>query len=100
MLTHLISNRKVQGQAVTRWEELQQAALFHVELSATLQFQTHFRLLNHPGDAIGVQEFTIGNNGMSGAQELAQELRVARNIIQRTKPAGVTPLTDPNDSFV
>ena len=53
------SDGKIQGQAVTRWEELRQTALCHAELAALLQLPTQFRLLNYPGDRIGVQEICI-----------------------------------------
>jgi hypothetical protein len=88
------SNGKIETQAVTRWEELQQTALHHAEMAGVLGMQTHFRLLNFPGERIGVQEFTIAEqtDGVDG--DLAQEMRLARNILQRTKPAGVTPLTE------
>ena len=75
---------------VSRWDELQHTALHHAEMAATLGMKTHFRLLNYPGERIGVQEFTICEQ--EGNTE--QELRQAHNILQRTKPAGVTPLTD------
>jgi len=84
------SDGKIEGQTVTRWEELQQTVLHHAEMAGVLNMQTHFRLLNYPGDRIGVQEFTIAEE--SG--DLAQEMRQTRNILQRTKPAGVTPLTE------
>mmetsp|Transcript_10432 Transcript_10432/g.21442 ORF Transcript_10432/g.21442 Transcript_10432/m.21442 type:complete len:329 (+) Transcript_10432:99-1085(+) len=84
------SDGKIEAQAVTRWEELQQTVLHHAEMAGVMGMQTHFRLLNYPGERIGVQEFTVAEQG----GDLAQEMRQARNILQRTKPAGVTPLTD------
>lgn len=84
------SDGKIEAQAVTRWEELQQTVLHHAEMAGVMGMQTHFRLLNYPGERIGVQEFTVAEPG----GDLAQELRMARNILQRTKPSGVTPLTD------
>ncbi|KAL7563549.1 hypothetical protein ACA910_002216 [Epithemia clementina (nom. ined.)] len=56
------SDGQIQGQVVTRWEELQQTATQQAELAAALRLPTQFRLLNHPGDRIGTQEFSLGTN--------------------------------------
>lgn len=76
------------NQQVTRWEEIQETVLYHAELAGTLGMTTNFRLLNPVNNE--PDEFTVFANGHEGVN---QELRRGRNVINRAKPTGVTPLT-------
>ena len=105
------------GQAVTRWDELQHTALQQAELAAALQLPTHFRLLNPSSHKDCASEFSVGSTSPINSRQpmssptqttngtiptmssmgmnatSVEELRIARSILQRTKPQGVTPLT-------
>ena len=83
------SNGKVEATPVTRWEEIQDTVIYHSQMAAVLYSPTHFRLLNDPGPAAGAQEFSVCEEGT----DVEQDIRTARRIIQRSKPDGVTPLT-------
>ena len=82
------SSRKVEGQVVTRWEELQQTVLYHAEMAAHLKLPTEFMLLNDPGEGC-VQDFAVGFDEAGPANEL----RVVRNTMNASSPIGVTNLT-------
>merc|ERR1711976_117956 len=69
--------------------EIQDTVEYHAQLSALLQMPTTFRLLNNPGAHIGPQEFSIGTNG---PENIERELTLAKNIMSRSSPTGVTPL--------
>jgi hypothetical protein len=83
------SDRRVEGQCVTRWEELRETVMYHAELALILQTPTRFQLLNDPGEKVGKKEFTVGNQGCNRLEEML----VAKRFMQRTQPTGVTPLT-------
>jgi hypothetical protein len=83
------SDRRVEGQRVTRWEELRETVLYHAELASILRTPTIFQLLNDPGERVGRKEFIVGNEGCNRQEEML----VAKSVMQRTKPMGVTPLT-------
>lgn len=80
------SDRRMEGQTVSRWEELQQAVLYHAELAADLGLASDFRLLNEPGRGLP-REFSVGTGS-------AEELRIVRNVLQLSQPIGVTPLAE------
>lgn len=84
----LTSKGKIEARYVTRWEEIQETVLYHAELAGTLGMTTNFRLLNPVNNE--PDEFTVFANGHEGVN---QELRRGRNVINRAKPTGVTPLT-------
>jgi len=84
----LTSKGKIEARYVTRWEEIQETVLYHAELAGTLGITTNFRLLNPINDE--PDEFTVFASGADGVN---QELRQGRNVINRAKPFGVTPLT-------
>jgi hypothetical protein len=71
------ADRRIEGQDVTRWEELQQAVLYHVDLASILMSPTNFQLLNHPGERIGRSEFTVGNHG---ANKRMEDIIVAKSV--------------------
>ena len=79
----------MEGQCVTRWEELRETVLYHAELASILRTPTIFQLLNDPGEKVGKREFIIGKEGCIRQEEML----VAKSVMQRTKPNGVTPLT-------
>jgi hypothetical protein len=83
------SDRRVEGQRVTRWEELRETVLYHAELASILRTPTIFQLLNDPGEKVGKKEFIVGKEGCNRQEEML----AARSVMQRTKPMGVTPLT-------
>ena len=61
-------------------------------MAAVMNSPTIFRLLNDPGPtAGGCQEFSVA--AMEGT-DVENDIRQARLIMTRTKPDGVTPLTD------
>lgn len=62
-------------------------------MSALLEAPTSFRLLNNPGIAAGPdsQQFDIAQ---MGNENIAKEVANATNIMTRTRPGGVTPLTE------
>ena len=84
----LTSKGKIEARYVTRWEEIQETVLYHAELAGTLGITTNFRLLNPVNNE--PDEFTVFANGPEGVN---QELRKGRNVVNRAKPFGVTPLT-------
>ena len=84
----LTSKGKIEARFVTRWEEIQETVLYHAELAGTLGITTNFRLLNSLNNE--PDEFTVYANGPDGVN---QELRCGRNVINRARPTGVTPLT-------
>jgi hypothetical protein len=75
----------------TRWKELQGSIEYHAELAGLIEANTIFRLLNDPGANIGPQEFSVAD--ANSMQTIDQDVAQAVSIIQRTLPAGVTPLT-------
>jgi hypothetical protein len=83
------SDRKIEGQCVTRWEELRETVLYHAELASILRTPTRFQLLNDPGENVGRKEFVVGSQGCNRQEEML----VAKSVMQRTRPMGVTPLT-------
>eukprot|EP00934_Nitzschia_sp_Nitz4_P005937 Nitzschia sp. Nitz4//scaffold14_size191712//130833//131996//NITZ4_001739-RA/size191712-snap-gene-0.138-mRNA-1//1//CDS//3329536975//5927//frame0 len=89
---HLVHTNQ-QGQVAltpsTRWEELQDTVIYHSQMAALMKSHTHFRLLNHPGEIVGLQEFTVGVT-----EDVETDVRNARAVMQQTKPQGVTPLTE------
>lgn len=84
----LTSRGRIEARYVTRWEEIQETVLYHAELAGTLGMTTSFRLLNPVNNE--PDEFCVFNDGPAGVN---QELRLGRNVINRAKPTGVTPLT-------
>ncbi len=80
---------KIKMVPCTRWKEIQGTVDYHAQMSALLQAPTTFRLLNNPGAHVGKQEFSIGTNG---PELIPQELQIAKDIMDRSSPTGVTPL--------
>ena len=81
---------KITLQPVTRWEEIQDTVIYHSQMAAVLNSYTRFRLLNDPGPAVGRQEFSVAESG----RDVENDIRQARLVMTRTKPDGVTPLTE------
>ena len=84
------SDRKMDQQRVTRWEELQDTVSYHAEMAGILNSPTIFRLLNDPGVQVGPQELSVG---LRGSQNVQEDIRHVRSVMYRAKPVGVTPLT-------
>jgi hypothetical protein len=68
---------------------LSEVPVNHTYQLVYLQTQV-FRLLNDPGAHVGTQEFTVADNGTKSD---IGDLEVAKSIISRVEPCGVTPLT-------
>jgi len=77
----------------TRWEEIKEAVNYHTQMSALLEAPTSFRLLNNPGIGVGPnsQQFDIAQ---MGKENIPTEVANANEIMTRTRPGGVTPLTE------
>jgi len=75
----------------TRWAELKECIQYHIQMAALLNATSTFRLLNPPL-GIGVSEFSIAEKGSSSPDILQQDVQYAMSILNRTQPAGVTPL--------
>lgn len=75
----------------TRWTELKQCINYHAQMSAMLEAPTIFRLLNHPGVAVGTQQFSIAQNS-NAKVDILQDVQNAESIMNRSRPGGVTPL--------
>jgi hypothetical protein len=74
----------------TRWAEIQECVNYHVQLSSLLQAPTAFRLLNNPGCTVGSQMFSVADKG---EEFIGRDADEARNIMNKARPNGVTPLT-------
>ena len=74
----------------TRWEELKDTALFHIDLAAWIGAPTTVRLLNHPGH--NEQIFSVAKT--PEAPRLEHDVSNARITLQRVYPNGSTPLTE------
>jgi len=74
----------------SRWEEIQDTVKYHAQMAALLDSTTVFRLLNDPGTRVGQQQFSVAERGGAEAES---EIKNALEIMQKTRPDGVTPLT-------
>jgi hypothetical protein len=83
------SRKDVKIVSCTRWTEIQQTVDYHAQMAALLQAPTVFRLLNDPGKWIGLQQFSIAENG---TDNLDHEVAQAKSVMLKASPAGVTPL--------
>ena len=84
------SDQRIEGQRVTRWEELTQMVIQQVEIAASLKLFTEFRFLNDPGSSVGSQTFAVGTGG-----RVQQEIINARNLMLKSKPTGSSPIQVP-----
>lgn len=77
----------------TRWDEIKEAVNYHTQMSALLEAPTTFRLLNNPGIGAGPnsQKFEIAQ---TTKENIPTEVANANDIMTRTRPGGVTPLTE------
>jgi hypothetical protein len=85
------SQNNVRYVSCTRWDEIRETVQYHARLAALLEAPTVFRLLNDPGQAIGPQQFSIGERG---PEFINEDLNIALNTINAASPTGVTPLSD------
>eukprot|EP00566_Odontella_aurita_P010681 CAMPEP_0113555794 /NCGR_PEP_ID=MMETSP0015_2-20120614/16911_1 /TAXON_ID=2838 /ORGANISM="Odontella" /LENGTH=396 /DNA_ID=CAMNT_0000457103 /DNA_START=150 /DNA_END=1337 /DNA_ORIENTATION=- /assembly_acc=CAM_ASM_000160 len=78
----------------TRWREIQDTVGYHASMAALLQAPTAFRMLNDPGMGEGSQKFGVACSGDGKVDDtrIAEELRRAKEIMQKSSPGGVTPL--------
>ena len=67
----------------SRWNELENSIVSHIELASLLEIPTTFRLLK--GNK-GMQEFTIN--------QVPDDVEAAKAIVRESKPDGVTLLSD------
>jgi hypothetical protein len=74
----------------TRWADIQECVNYHVQMSSLLQAPTTFRLLNNPRCTVGTQMFSVADKG---EEFIGREADEARNIMNKARPNGVTPLT-------
>lgn len=84
------ADRRVEGQTVSRWEELKQMVVDQAEVAASLNLFTEFRFLNYPGDVVGCQSFAVGK-GSNARQEIME----TRNIMLRANPIGTSNFQAP-----
>merc|ERR1712029_3563 len=71
-----------------RWDELKDTMSYHIDLTATLNAPSVFRMLN---PSFGVNEFGIADKGFANIQSDVQH---AKNLFSNTLFAsGITPLT-------
>lgn len=75
----------------TRWEEIKECVEYHSQMAGLLEAETWFRLLNDPGSGLGSANFEVACS--TTAQGVESEVQTAINIMSKTKPGGVTPLT-------
>jgi len=73
----------------SRWKEIQETVEYHAQMAGLLEAPTIFRLLNNPGNQVGPQEFSVAT---TGPELIQRDLQVARDVMQRGSPMGVTPL--------
>jgi len=71
----------------TRWDEIRECVNYHVQMAALLEAPTSFRLLNPSG---GASKFSVAE---SGPAYVRQDVQNARDVMRKTRPGGVTPLT-------
>mmetsp|Transcript_12167 Transcript_12167/g.23256 ORF Transcript_12167/g.23256 Transcript_12167/m.23256 type:complete len:414 (-) Transcript_12167:540-1781(-) len=76
----------------SRWKELQGSLEYHIQLAGLLEATTVFRFLNDPGSLVGPQEFSVGDTTATTTME--QQIEMARTVVQKASPRGVTPLTE------
>lgn len=81
---------KFKVESCNRWIELQGSVSYHIELAGLLRVSTVFRMLNDPGVKIGPQEFSVAEQD---AGKIEHDVKAAKQIIERSEPRGVTPLT-------
>jgi hypothetical protein len=67
----------------SRWNELENAIISHIDLASILEVPTTFRLLQ---GTRGMQEFTIN--------QVPDDVESAKSIVRQSKPDGVTLLSD------
>ena len=90
-------HNKLQFVTCSRWKEMVQTVEYHVNMAALIQAPTTFRLLNHPGQQVGSQIFSIAtttNNNGNRQSMIDHDMAVAMNIMNQAQPNGVTPLTE------
>mmetsp|Transcript_6570 Transcript_6570/g.12798 ORF Transcript_6570/g.12798 Transcript_6570/m.12798 type:complete len:384 (-) Transcript_6570:2110-3261(-) len=73
----------------TRWDEIKECVNYHIQMSALLEAPTTFRMLNHPGAAVGNQMFSVAETDV---QRIPAEVEQAMSTMNKARPGGVTPL--------
>lgn len=89
------ADRRVEGQTVTRWEELKQMVVDQAEVAALLNIFTEFRFLNDPGEAVGCRSFSVGTG-----TDIQQEIMNARTLMLKAKPTGASNIQAPLKTIV
>lgn len=84
------SSKDIKCVPCTRWKEIVDTIGYHSQMAALLGAPTIFRLLN-PSNSPGVpQEFSVADKG---PEMIEEDLRIAGDVMSRTSPSGVTPLS-------
>lgn len=87
-LVETTSKDQVKYITSTRWEELKECGMYHVQLAALLEAPTTFRLLNDPAGAANPQ-FGVAES----SEDRQREVHQAQHTLRHAYPGGVTPLT-------
>lgn len=82
---------EVKSVPCTRWKEIVETVDYHVQLAALLQAPTQFRLLNPPQVSGLAQDFSVAERGSAFIRE---DVQIAHDIMTKSSPIGVTPLTE------
>eukprot|EP00934_Nitzschia_sp_Nitz4_P001002 Nitzschia sp. Nitz4//scaffold33_size148984//77866//81653//NITZ4_002931-RA/size148984-snap-gene-0.26-mRNA-1//-1//CDS//3329548436//1002//frame0 len=90
LITQHTPNSPVQLKDCTRWSELKQTVVYHMNIAGITKAPTAFRLLNDPKLAAGSQYFSIGERGAEFVQE---EVMSGNTIMAKASPIGCTPLS-------
>jgi len=70
----------------SRWDEVKDCVSYHSEMAGLLEAPTVFRMLNNNG----ARQFSIAEKGK---ECIPDEMTQIRNILHKSRPGGVTPLT-------
>mmetsp|Transcript_3685 Transcript_3685/g.7456 ORF Transcript_3685/g.7456 Transcript_3685/m.7456 type:complete len:283 (+) Transcript_3685:28-876(+) len=87
------SPRQITFRDCSRWEEIQETVIYHMQLAETIQAPTEFRLLNRTGDRRTAQRLSIALDHSSF------NATTAGNMIRAISPHGCTPLTEHIDEI-
>jgi len=87
---------KIKCVSCTRWEELRGCVNYQAGLAGILKAPTTFRLLNHPGKAIGSQQFSVAT---SCSEKISEEVKTAKNIMNKARPGGSSEITSHIESI-
>ena len=87
------SPRQVAFRDCSRWEEIQETVIYHMQLAETIQAPTEFRFLNKPSHFGAPERLSIALDSSSFNASAAGAL------VRAISPAGCTPLTQHIDEI-